>query len=326
MADFQRVLVTGASGFVGSHLRGPLAQLLPNAEFRLMTRSTRLPLELPWAAGELTEPDEIEKVFKSFRPDLIVHLAAQASIVAANNAPGDAWLTNVGGAIALARAVARHAPSATVLNVSSGDVYGKTLNAGPVKETSELCPISTYGRTKQVAEIAFEDILPESARLITVRPFNHTGPGQSKDFVVPAFAHQIVAIKRASFPTPMRVGNLDAERDFLDVRDVVGAYVNLIRQSDVLPRRAVYNVSSGRTVRMSRILDLLLSMADRPIVVERDPDRMRASEIQRSVGDSSLIRGVTGWSDRYTIEQTLRDIYQFISKQQLGSNVGHLDV
>jgi GDP-4-dehydro-6-deoxy-D-mannose reductase len=308
MADFQRVLVTGATGFVGSHLRGPLAELIPRAEFRLMTRHKGAPLKLPWVAGELTAPDEVDKLFESFRPDLVVHLAAQASIVAANSAPADAWLTNVGGAIALARATARHAPSATVFNVSSGDVYGKTLNAGPANERSELCPISTYGLTKQVAEMAFEDILPESARLVTVRPFNHTGPGQSGTYVIPAFAHQIVGLMNGTLEPPLRVGNLDAERDFLDVRDVVSAYLSLIRQSDTLPTRAVYNVSSGRPIKMSRILDVMLSMADRPIIIERDQLRMRAFEIARSTGDSTKLRKTTGWMPRYTIEQTARDM------------------
>lgn len=321
MADFQRVLVTGASGFVGRHLRGPLVELLPKAEIRLMTRPGRGPQPPPWVAGELTDTDGIDRLFGSFRPDLVVHLAAQASIVTSNNAPAGAWSTNVGGSIALARAVVRHTPEAMVLNVSSGDVYGKTLNAGPAKESSELRPISTYGRTKEVAESAFDDILPESARLITVRPFNHTGPGQTADFVVPAFAQQIVRILNGTLDAPLRVGNLEAERDFLDVRDVVSAYMNLIRQSNILPMRAVYNVSSGKTVKMSQILDLLLSMADRPIAVERDLNRLRASEIQRSVGDSSLIRRVTGWSDGYSLDQTLRDIYQYISRDQPNSDL-----
>ncbi len=309
-AVFRRILITGGGGFVGHYLRAALEQRLAGADFICTTRTQTAVKMGAWFAVDLTDRSTVNALAKEYRPDLVVHLAAQSSPGLSAGANGETWRVNVGGAITLAEALASHAPHVTVLNVSSAEVYGQTFLDGPVTECAVLRAMSVYGRTKAIAEAVFDDILPGTARLITVRPFNHTGPGQDERFVVPSLAAQIVRIERGEQAPPLRVGNLDSERDFLDVRDVVRAYAGLIEHAQTLPIRSVFNVATGRAVPVSEILSRLRAMAKRAIPVEQDPARMRASDIPRAVGDASTIRAVTGWTPEIGLDQTLHDVLE----------------
>jgi GDP-4-dehydro-6-deoxy-D-mannose reductase len=264
----------------------------------------------PWFAVDITDHGTVTALAKEFRPDLVVHLAAQSSSGLSAEACGETWRVNVGGAITLAEALATHTPQVTVLNISSAEVYGQSFLDGPATEHTALRPLSVYGRTKAVAESAFDDILPATAKLITVRPFNHTGPGQDERFVVPFLAAQLVRIERGEQTGPLRVGNLAPERDFLDVRDVVRAYAGLIEHAQTMPMRSVFNVATGCNVRISEILSRLQAIAKRAIPVEQDPALMRASDIPRAVGDASAIRAATGWTPEIRLDQTLHDILE----------------
>jgi GDP-4-dehydro-6-deoxy-D-mannose reductase len=303
---FRRALITGGGGFVGRYLRVALAAALPEADIILTTHKGARANS--WVAADLTDSATVNALAEEYRPDLVVHLAAQSSSGSSAGVGGQTWRVNVGGAIALAEGLARHSPDVTVLNISSSEVYGQSFLDGPVKEHAELRPLSVYGKTKAAAESVFADILPDTAKLITVRPFNHTGPGQDERFVVPSLAAQIARIERGEQAPPLRVGNLGSEREFLDVRDVVRAYAGLIEHAETLPMRAVFNVATGRAVRISEILSRLQAMARRHIPVEQDPARMRVSDIPRATGDASAIRAAIGWAPEIELNEMLRDV------------------
>lgn len=307
---FRRVLMTGGGGFVGRHLRASLEKALPGADIICTTRKAAAACSDSWFTVDLTDHGALDALVEDYRPDLVIHLAAQSSAGLSANAAGETWRINVSGAIALAEALASASPHATVLNVSSAEVYGRSFLDGPATEHAALHPIGIYGRTKAIAESAFDDILPDTARLITVRPFNHTGPGQDERFVVPSLAAQILRIERGEQAPPLHVGNLDSKRDFLDVRDVVRAYAGLIEHAGSLPMRATFNVAAGRAISISEILSRLLAMAKRTIPVEQDPARIRASDIPCAVGDASAIRAAIGWRPEIELDQTLRDVLE----------------
>lgn len=306
--EFRRVLVTGGEGFVGRHLRTALAVALPQAAFSFTTRGAAPPADGRWHCLDITSATDIEKLVAALQPDLVLHLAAQSSVGSSSSSAAATWKTNVGGAIALATAIARHAPNATVLNVSSAEVYGASFRNGPATEQTPLQPMSVYGRTKAAAESAFADILLPSNRLITGRPFNHTGPGQDERFAAPSFAAQIARIDRGLQEPKILVGNLDAERDILDVRDVVRAYIGLIGNSGSLPMRTTFNIASGRATRIADVLDFLLKQSRTAIAIEPQPDRMRPSDIPRATGDASALQRAIGWQPAIELQQTLLDV------------------
>lgn len=307
---FRRVFITGAEGFVGKFFRVALANALPSAAFSLTTRAKERSDEPGWVRLDLRNSEAVIDVIKSFSPDLVIHLAAQASVHQSHSAESETWSSNVCGSVNLATALAQNGRDATVLNVSSSEVYGSSFLSGLAREDTPLEPASVYGRTKEIAEKAFDDILPKSSQLITIRPFNHTGPGQDERFALPSFANQIARIEKGLQITPLTVGNLDAERDILDVRDVVEAYLAIIHNASQLPNRAVFNVASGMTHRIGDLLKILISQAIKNIPVSIQTERMRQSDILRAGGDPSALKKTTGWEPRYSIRDTLSDLLQ----------------
>lgn len=307
---FRRIFITGAEGFVGKILRIALAQALPSTAFACTTRAEGRSDEPGWVRLDLRNSEAVIDVIKDFSPDLVIHLAAQSSVHQSHSATSETWSSNVCGSVNLATALAQSGHDATVLNVSSSEVYGSSFLRGIAREDTPLEPASIYGRTKRIAEEAFNDILPKTSQLITIRPFNHTGPGQDERFALPSFANQIARIEKGIQITPLRVGNLDAERDLLDVRDVVEAYLAIIQYARQLPNRAVFNVASGITHRIGDLLAILTSQATRNIPITTKAERLRQSDIPRAGGDPSALRQVTGWEPRYSIRDTLSDLLQ----------------
>ncbi|WP_203234510.1 GDP-mannose 4,6-dehydratase [Sphingomonas solaris] len=307
---FDRILVTGADGFVGGHLVPALAaRLRPGARLVLATRTPGRRGEREEVAFDLTDRASVDAAVKAVRPDLIVHLAAQASVGQSLNAAAGTWAINVCGSLTLAEAVAAHVPGATLFFVSSVEVYGLSFNEGIATEATAMWPQSSYSRSKAAAEAMLGDVLPASARLIAVRPSNHSGPGQDERFVIPAFAAQIARIEAGATPQ-IAVGNLDAERDFMDVRDVIAGYVSLLSRAESLPARNILNVASGRTVKIARILELLRGMSTVETTVTTDPARVRPSEVPLAAIDASAFRAAAGWAPRHTIEETLASILE----------------
>jgi GDP-4-dehydro-6-deoxy-D-mannose reductase len=316
---FDRLLLTGMTGFVGGYLAPALKERFPLAERRYLRRS-QCTLDVEgWTAisGDLTDAPSLEAAVRELRPDLIVHLAASASVSASFRQSASAWTINVGGSLLLANAVIRHSPTATFLNVSSADVYGGNFDVRPVTEDTPLAPLSPYARTKACVEALLADVLSQEARLITVRPFNHTGPGQSESYALPSFAAQIARIEMGLQSPHLSVGNLAGERDFLDVRDVVDAYVKLIDAAPQLPPRSIFNVASGQCWALSDLVQRLRQLSRQPFDIVVDQERMRPVDIPHMVGDAGRLKSVTGWSPQTPIDALLKHLLDYWRQQQL---------
>lgn len=292
----QRLLVTGASGFVGRHLVPLLRARFPQADVRT-------------PHFDVTDAAQTQAAVQQNRPDVCVHLAAVAAIGVARQDPDLAWRVNLHGSLNLARALKAQAPDAALLFVGSADAYGQSFKPGhPLDEAAPLAPMNTYGATKAAADLALGAMVGEGLRVIRARSFNHTGVGQTPDFVVPAFARQIARIKAGLQPAVMRVGNLDSQRDFLDVRDVCQGYADLVQHADSLPAGCIVNIASGAPRRIADILTQLLDLAGVKAQVETEAARQRATDIPLALGDSSQMRDLTGWQPRVEWAQTLRDV------------------
>ena len=292
-----RILITGASGFVGRHLMTALGAAFPGAA--LLT-----------PRFDVRDPAATEQTVRAAAPDACVHLAAVAAVPQAQREPDLAWDVNLRGTLNLARALLAHAPGCTLLYPSSGEAYGASFKSGvALTEDAAQQPMNTYGATKAAADMALGALASsEALRVVRARPFNHTGPGQSADFAIPAFARQVMLVALGRQPPVLRVGALDALRDFLDVRDVCDAYVRCLQHAASLPPGVVLNIASGTPRRIGDVLDALIRVAGVNVKVELDPARLRPSEIPSATGDASRARDLLGWAPRIPWEQTLTDV------------------
>ena len=206
----------------------------------------------------------------------------------------------------MAHGILDEVPDCWLIHVGSGLVYGGSAKSGlPLDEKALLAPIDEYGVTKAAADLALGALSYRGLKVIRMRPFNHIGVGQSDAFVVPAFATQVARIEAGLAPAVIRVGNLDTERDFLDVRDIAGAYALAVRSSASLAHDMIFNIASGVPRRIGDILSWLLGQSRVPIVVERDRTRVRRNDLPRIIGDASRIRKALKWEPEYNLEQTL---------------------
>jgi GDP-4-dehydro-6-deoxy-D-mannose reductase len=306
MARFETVLLTGGTGFVGSHLTAAFTARFPDTTLVLLCRPGEKPARrgAKFLTAELTDERAVDAVVDEVRPDAILHLAAQASVGDTSIGAEQTWRVNFCGTMWLACAVARHCPASTFLFVSSGEVYGGNFRGGPAREDTPLMPLNPYARSKAAAEAMLADVLPPSTRLIVARSFNHTGAGQDERFVLPAFAAQIARIERGEQEPRLSVGNLSAQRDFLDIDDVLDAYFKLIEASG-LPQRITFNVASGEARAIGDMLEQLRGLARRSFDIRTDHERVRPSEIACAVGDPSKLREATGWAPRRSIDDML---------------------
>lgn len=311
MPAFDRILVTGAAGFVGAYLATALAQAYPQARLVALLRpgeSNRV-AAFTGVSADLTDEAAIDRLIAELRPDLVAHLAGQASAGAAAQAAEQAWRVNFHGSFALAAALARHAPQATVLFASTATAYGLSFRDGVLTEEAPLRPLDVYSRTKAATESALGDVLSPGNRLIVARPVNHSGPGQrSRNFVLSSFAAQIAAIETGGAPPQLRVGDLSKSRDFLDVRDVVDAYMRLIAAAPALPDRvSVFNIASGDSRSIGAMLDILRAQARAPFAIEVDPQLMRpsATDLPRVACDAGKLRAATGWRPQHGVDDML---------------------
>lgn len=290
-----RILVTGAGGFVGSHLVPALAAAFPDS---VITPSR----------FDVTDHAAMRAGIQAEPPDVCVHLAAIATIPAAQRKPDAAWDVNLHGTLALARTLMEEAPGCTLLFPSTADAYGRSFQSGvPATETTALAPMNIYSATKAAADLALGAMVGEGLRVIRVRPFNHTGPGQSAAFVVSAFARQVARIEAGLQSPVLYVGALDPLRDFLDVRDVCAAYVACLSRTKQLAPATILNIASGMQRRIGDILAELQAIAGTNAVVETDQSRLRSSEIPTAIGDASAARALLDWAPQIPWERTLTD-------------------
>lgn len=318
MPDF-RVMVTGANGFVGGHLIAALHRRLGSRLALLATSrfTDTAPGKPPVSALDITDAEAVAQAISAFRPTHIVNLAGLAAPKTATDNPQIAWRVHFNGTLELANAVLAHAPECSLIVVGSGLSYGATARRGmPLDETTPLAPVGAYEASKAAGDLAAGGLALQGVRTIRLRPFNHTGPGQTTDFVAPDFAMQIARIEAGARAPLIRVGNLDAERDFLDVRDVAEAYVSVVEKAAMIAPGTVLNIASGQPIRIKMVLDRLLAMSTRSdIRVEADPERMRPSETPYFVGNAAKARHILGWAPHRTLDETLADVLAFYREQ-----------
>jgi GDP-4-dehydro-6-deoxy-D-mannose reductase len=305
-----RVLITGAAGFVGRHL---VAHLLAEGGHEIwgVTRARRviegLEPRMRLVVADLREKQAVDEAVEQVRPQAVYHLASQASVARSLADPLDTILNNVVGQVNLLESCAKHAPDARILVVGSNEEYGLTRpDELPISESKELRPISPYAVSKVTQDVmGHQYFATRGLQVIRVRPFTHTGPGQANLFVTPAFARQLAEMERGQREHRMRVGFLDGQRDFTDVRDVVRGYRLLIERGEP---GDVYNLGAGIPRSVRSILDGLLELTTVRPVVETDPSMIRPLEMPVMYADCSKIYAATGWKTEIPFEQTLRDV------------------
>ncbi|MAF26359.1 MAG: GDP-mannose 4,6-dehydratase [Gemmatimonadota bacterium] len=305
-----RVLILGATGFVGRHL---LTECASHGDALGGTFCPGEPIParegVSWHLMDLLDSDSIRDALSAFRPEGIVHLAGQANVALAAKDPVGSFRVNAEGTVRVLEGVREVCPGVRVVAVTSAEVYGEVPAADlPVTEARPPVPRSAYGLSKAAADLAAAQAAAGwGLDVVRMRPFNHVGPGQRRGFVAPDFASQVAGIERAEAPPVLRVGNLSARRDFTDVRDIVKAYrVALERGAS----GSVYNLCSGRSVPVEQIVQLLMEAASVPITMETDPARFRPVDVPEFLGDPTRARDDLSWEAVIPLEQSISDVLE----------------
>ncbi len=314
-----RSLITGIGGFAGGHLVAALVARDDQIAGCDFGRESYAQLEPFRDRIELVEVDILDgpalaSLMQGFMPEVVYHLAAVTHV-------GQAWQmrrktleVNVVGTATVLEAAVELEPKPKVIVASSGQVYGAAVQDGvPVDESHATRPLDPYGASKLCTEVLAEQAWRgEGLPTVALRTFNFTGPWQSPAFVCGDFARQIARAEVGLGPAVMTVGNLEARRDFCDVRDVIDGYLLAAEHAEP---GSIYNLASGLPVRIGGILEDLIEMARVPIEVQQDPSRMRPAEISTLVGDASLARERLGWQPSIPFEETLAGILEFWRRQ-----------
>ncbi len=315
-----RVLITGFTGFVGSHLADYLVargdvEVFGTYRWRSrMDNVEHLRGRVQLVECDLREAAAARRVIREVRPDRVFHLAAQSYVPTSWLTPGETLGGNVLGQLNLFEAVRELDRPARVHVAGSSEEYGLVLPGEiPIREDSPLRPLSPYGVSKVAQDLlAYQYWQSYRLHVVRTRGFNHTGPRRGEVFVTSNFARQIAEIEKGLREPVVLVGNLDSVRDFTDVRDMVRAYWLALEQG--VPGE-VYNICSGRGYTAGQVLDILLDLAHVQVTVQEDPARMRPSDVTLLVGDCSKFQSVTGWQPTIPFEVTLKDLLEHWRKR-----------
>jgi GDP-4-dehydro-6-deoxy-D-mannose reductase len=306
----ETALITGASGFVGRHL----VNLLRNStRWDLIGLQAHPGGKMPGVrllVCDLLDAELTNRVIERHRPDVIFHLAAQAYVPKAVANPAETLVTNAVAQANVLESCRAAGISPIIVIVSSAEVYGAvSAHEIPISEHQTFQPRNPYAVSKITQDmLGLQYFLSYEMNIVRVRPFNHIGPGQNDRFVVSSLARQIAEIELDLADPILLVGNLDAVRDFLDVRDVVCAYLAVCKSEF---RGEVFNVASGTGVPISSILHELLGLTTANVTVRQDPSRLRPSDIPTLVGDASKLRAATGWRPSVSLQQSLGDTLDY---------------
>ena len=310
-----KVLITGITGFVGSHLAELLLAEKENVHGAILFGDSAGNIEhirnnLHLHECDLKNAFAVKELIDKIKPDHIYHLAAQSFVKTSWDSPVDTFTTNVVGTLNLFEAVRAAGIKPRILLSGSGEEYG--LVSGdelPVKETDPLKPVSPYAVSKITQDfLGYQYFKSCGIPTIRIRAFNMTGPRRGEDFVDSNFARQLVLIEKKMKDPVLEVGNLDPRRDFTDVRDAVKAYWLAMNKCEA---GEAYNVCSGKAVKIHDLLDMLIRISGVEARVKQDKGRMRPADIDIMQGDNSKIRKATGWKPEIPLEKSLRDLLDY---------------
>ncbi|MBW5413102.1 GDP-mannose 4,6-dehydratase [Pseudomonas sp. MAG002Y] len=324
---YEAIMVTGASGFVGRYLLRALSQAFPKARLHATSRHVHEDMtDAKWHVLDITDTDATRFLLGLVRPTALINLAAYASVAGSFAHPDACWEVNLQGTLNLLQAAAAQKLPPVFLQVGSGDMYGASFkHSAHVNELIALHPLNPYSASKAAADLAAAQFAATSKlHVIRARPFNHSGAGQSKGYVLTDFASQIANIEIGLQPPVIKVGDLNAKRDFLPVTEVVHAYVELLRHAGKVPSGTAVNIASGKPIPIKELLNHLVTAAQCKIEVEVDPARLRPSEIPCASGDPSLLERLIGWKpscDHYELAASVLEDWRLrVKKDRSGSS------
>lgn len=292
------VLVTGASGFVGRRV----VRALEKAEVAVIAVGGRA--DATTLGCNLQDGDAVRALIGHHAPRTVIHLAAMASVGQSQGDAARTWGVNVAGTFHLASACAALPHPVRFVFTASAEAYGASFLEGPCDETTPLRPLSVYARTKAAAEWMLRDMASDVFQVLIARPFNHIGVGQDARFVVPSFARQIA---QAGADGVVKVGNLDAMRDFSDVDDLVDALLRMA-EAPFNAAAGIFNIGSGDVRSVRWMLDRLVALSNQAITIELDPSRLRPSDVPVARGVFDAFDRQFGPRQRRPIDVVLRQI------------------
>ncbi|TAM55748.1 MAG: SDR family oxidoreductase [Acidobacteria bacterium] len=312
-----RVLITGATGFVGGHLSEYLCANHPEVEQVGVRRwraesagAASLPAGVRVLEANLLDAPSLLRALQASRPDVVFHLAASSSVASSWDTPSEMLQVNALGTLHLLEAARQLDLDAPVVLACSAEAYGLVREEElPIREEQPFRPVSPYAVSKATVDLlGFQYFQAFRLRTLRLRFFNHCGPRQSHRFVISSLARQIAEIEAGLRPPRIQTGDLEIRRDFVDVRDAVRAYWLAATRGE--PGRA-YNVAGGRSRSIREILDRLLALSDAVVEVVFDPTRRRPADIPVLAGDASRFHAATGWQPEIPFERTLVDTLEY---------------
>ncbi len=316
-----RALITGVAGFAGSHLAELLVSdgievyglVMPGGPLDNLQEIRKDPDRGPrlhLVEADIVHEEQLARAIADTRPEQVYHLAAASSVRQSLQDPGATFRVNVLGTRNVLEGIRRAGITPRILIISSAEAYGASANkATPLREEDPLMPVSPYGASKAAVEmLACTYWIHHGLPIIRVRPFPHTGPRHSPDFVFPDWARQLAEAEAGRRPPRLEVGNLEIRRDVSDVRDVVAAYVLALEKGEA---GAVYNVCTGRAYSLREALDTLISLARLPVDVVVDPARLRPIDIKVLAGTAQSLHACTGWAAASPLSRTLVDLLSY---------------
>ncbi|HWM92398.1 MAG TPA: GDP-mannose 4,6-dehydratase [Thermoanaerobaculia bacterium] len=312
-----RALITGITGFAGSHLAEYLLAEHPEVEVygthrwrSRMDNVEHLRNKVKLLEADLRDYTSMHAALERSRPDVIFHLAAQSFVPSSWTAPNETLTTNVSGQTNLFEAVRALRLDPVIQIACSSEQYGLVLpGETPIKETNPLRPLSPYAVSKVAQDyLGYQYFQSYGLKVVRTRGFNHTGPRRGHVFVTSNFCSQVAAIELGLQEPVIRVGNIDAIRDFTDVRDMVRAYWLAVTKAKP---GEVYNIATGNGIRIREMLERLIALGKVEVKIEVDPERLRPSDVEVLIGDASKFKADTGWEPRIPFDQTLRDLLDY---------------
>ncbi len=311
----KKALITGIAGFVGSYMAEMLLAKGLEVSGLCRPRSKMDHIEsikskLHLEDADLLDSHSLYTTINKIRPDYIFHLAAQSFVPTSWGSPAVTLEVNIVGSANLFEAVRQVGIDPVIQIACSSEEYGMVHeDEVPIKETNPLRPLSPYAVSKLAMDyLGYQYFESYKTRIIRTRGFNHTGPRRGDTFAESTFAKQIALIEKGKQEPVIYVGNLDAQRDYTDVRDMVRAYLLAVEKCDP---GEVYNIATGKAVKIANVLDMMLKMSKVKVEIKQDPARMRPSDVPILIGDASKFRAKTGWSPEIPFEKTAEDLLNY---------------